>query len=698
MKIEKAFLRSKVARRIFVLFILCALLPITILAILTYSNMTHQLRQQTQRELKQTSKSIGMAIFERLVLIESEMRMVSTNLDLASAINNSDEILIDQSLFNNRLKGLAWLTHEEQLIDVFGKISEPPVLDSTAQQRISSGEILLLTKPYLNGQPGIFMCIMFHPQDTKKGMLLAEIDPMYLWFMGYENPLPSATALCILDSQANVLFSSFEENIEFPQPLMLQMQSNSAGQFEWDYRKEQYLASFWSLFLMSKFFSADWKVIVFKSKVSMLAPLANFKNTFPWIILITLWIVLFLSVNQIRKSMIPLEKLKEGTQRIAQRDFDSHVDVQSQDEFADLANSFNTMASRLGRQFKTLTAMVDIDRAILSSLETKKIVEVVNTQMRQAFPCDSVSISLMDPKSEKSVQTYIHMGNPHQEEHAEFFNIMSEEIRALHNNPDFLFIPEEKGIPSYLAPLVGKNIRSLFILPLFIKQSLSGIISLGYSFSPDLSEEDVSQARQLADQVAVALSNARLIEELNQFNLGSLTAFARAIDAKSHWTAGHSERVTTIALKIGKTLGLSPEDLDILHKGALLHDIGKIGVAYEILDKPGGLIPEEREDMQKHVILGARILEPIPAYSEILPIVKQHHENYDGTGYTEGLAGNDICLYARILALADRFEALTSDRPYRKAWSQKKAIEFAKKQAGKDFDPKVVKAFLEVVT
>jgi nitrogen fixation/metabolism regulation signal transduction histidine kinase len=106
----------------------------------------------------------------------------------------------------------------------------------------------------------------------------------------------------------------------------------------------------------------------------MLAPLANFKNTFPWIILITLWVVLFLSINQIRKSMIPLEKLKEGTQRIAQGDFDSQVEVHSQDEFADLANSFNTMASHLGRQFKTLTAMVDIDRAILSALEIKKIV------------------------------------------------------------------------------------------------------------------------------------------------------------------------------------------------------------------------------------------------------------------------------------------------------------------------------------
>jgi putative nucleotidyltransferase with HDIG domain len=160
-----------------------------------------------------------------------------------------------------------------------------------------------------------------------------------------------------------------------------------------------------------------------------------------------------------------------------------------------------------------------------------------------------------------------------------------------------------------LASLARKNIRSFLVLPLLIKNSLAGIITLGYSQSPDLPEEDISQARQLADQVAVALSNVRLIEELNQFNLGTLTAFARAIDAKSSWTAGHSERVTTIALKIGKVLGLSQEDLDVLHRGGLLHDIGKIGIAYHVLDKPGRLNSEEKKDLQRHVILGARILE-----------------------------------------------------------------------------------------
>jgi putative nucleotidyltransferase with HDIG domain len=660
--------------------------------------MTKQLHQLTKRDLQQTSKSTGMAIFERLLIIEAEMRMILSSLNLSGEVNVPHVVPTDGSSFKNRFEGLLWQTPEGSSFNIFDQIANPPVLDFKDKQKIFSGETLVLTKLSSKGQSRIFMCFASDLQDKKKGVIIAEINPLYLWFMGYENPLPPNTALCILNSREDVLFSSFGENIEFPKSEMLQMQTSSAGQFEWDSSEEQYMASFWTLFLMSRFFSPDWKVIVLKSSASVLTPLADFKNTFPWIILITLWIVLFLSVNQIRKSMIPLEKLKEGTQRIARRDFESPVTVQSQDEFQDLADSFNTMAKHLGRQFKTLTAMVDIDRAILSASDKRKIVEIMLSHVRRVYLCDSAGISLLDSSNEKLVRTHINAGNPKQAEYTEASEIGTEDIRALYENPHYLLLKTETGIPKYLAPLAQKNSRSFLVLPLFIKNSLSGIISLGYSHSSDPPEEDISQARLLADQVAVALSNIQLIEELNEFNLGTLTALARTIDAKSSWTAGHSERVTTIALQIGKVLGLSAKDMDTLHRGGLLHDIGKIGVPRAILDKPGKLSPEERADIEKHIILGARILEPISAYSEILPIIEQHHENFDGTGYTAGLAGNEICLNARILALADRFEAMTSDRPYRKALSQKDAIEILKNQAGKGLDPEVVKAFLKIVT
>jgi putative nucleotidyltransferase with HDIG domain len=197
--------------------------------------------------------------------------------------------------------------------------------------------------------------------------------------------------------------------------------------------------------------------------------------------------------------------------------------------------------------------------------------------------------------------------------------------------------------------------------------------------------------------MGVALSNARLVRELSELNWGTLEALARTIDAKSHWTAGHSERVTKLGLKIGRCLGLTQEEIDVLHRGGLMHDIGKLGIPMDILDKDGKLTKKEEQLMREHVRLGARILEPIAAYAEVVPIVLHHHEHFNGQGYPEGLAGKAISLGGRIFAVADSFDALTSNRPYRRALKRELAIEMIKERCGSQYDPDVVQAFLEVM-
>jgi putative nucleotidyltransferase with HDIG domain len=183
------------------------------------------------------------------------------------------------------------------------------------------------------------------------------------------------------------------------------------------------------------------------------------------------------------------------------------------------------------------------------------------------------------------------------------------------------------------------------------------------------------------------------LEALEQLDLGTLTALARAIDAKSQWTAGHSERVTDLALQMGRTMGLPDESLEILHRGGLLHDIGKIGTPPAVLDKLGRLEPEEMQIMRDHVKIGVRILEPISCFREALPMVAQHHEWFDGSGYPAGLAGENISLHARILAVADCYDALVSDRSYRKGIPAREALEILRQKSGTQFDPMVVEVF-----
>jgi HD-GYP domain-containing protein (c-di-GMP phosphodiesterase class II) len=270
-------------------------------------------------------------------------------------------------------------------------------------------------------------------------------------------------------------------------------------------------------------------------------------------------------------------------------------------------------------------------------------------------------------------------------------------MQALDANPEMLVLPMEGKAPEYLASLPEYGMKIFVVLPLLVNKKLSGLMALGYLNPSALVEEDQIHARQLADQIAVALSNAWLIKDLEELNWGTLYALARAIDAKSPWTAGHSERMTGLALRIGTVMKLNQKDLAELQRAGLLHDIGKLGIPAELLDKTGKLTDEEYALMRQHSELGVKILEPISAYAAVKPLVLHHHEKYNGSGYPQGLSGERIPLGARIFAVADVYDALVSDRPYRPAMEERQALDYIRSGAGSEFDPKVVEAFFEVI-
>jgi PAS domain S-box-containing protein len=177
----------------------------------------------------------------------------------------------------------------------------------------------------------------------------------------------------------------------------------------------------------------------------------------------------------------------------------------------------------------------------------------------------------------------------------------------------------------------------------------------------------------------------------------TLEGFARALELRDKETEGHSRRVTENTLKLAQKLHLKDEALEEIRSGAILHDIGKISIPDEILHKKGKLTKKERAIIQEHPETAYKLLSPIPFLSKALEIPYCHHEKWDGTGYPRGLKGNDIPLSARIFAVADVWDALSSDRPYNKAWPRKKIIQYFHEQSGKHFDPYIVKIFLGMV-
>jgi HD-GYP domain-containing protein (c-di-GMP phosphodiesterase class II) len=180
--------------------------------------------------------------------------------------------------------------------------------------------------------------------------------------------------------------------------------------------------------------------------------------------------------------------------------------------------------------------------------------------------------------------------------------------------------------------------------------------------------------------------------ETRELFLGSVSALSQAIDAKDGFTRGHADRVSRIAGAIAREMGLAEKEIEHIELAGLLHDIGKIGVEDRVLMKPSRLDPDEIELMRRHPIYGASILEPSIALRPLVPLVLHHHENYDGTGYPEGLTADDIPLGSRIIIVADAYEAMTSDRIYRRAIGHERAMEQLSRYRGVQFDPRVVRA------
>ncbi|MGH6820479.1 MAG: HD domain-containing phosphohydrolase, partial [Methylocella sp.] len=207
--------------------------------------------------------------------------------------------------------------------------------------------------------------------------------------------------------------------------------------------------------------------------------------------------------------------------------------------------------------------------------------------------------------------------------------------------------------------------------------------------------DDVTMLEALASQGATLIERATLYEQLREAFTGTIEALAAALDSRDPYTHGHTRRVSKYSVNIGIWMGLSSQPVFDLRLAALLHDIGKVGIPDNILKKPGSLTKEEFLVMTTHTLEGYKILKPVKLSQDILGGVLHHHEKWDGTGYPHGLKGSAIPLFGRIIGVADTYDAMTSDRPYRKALSAQVALQEIVKNKEKQFDPAVADVFIE---
>jgi HD-GYP domain-containing protein (c-di-GMP phosphodiesterase class II) len=362
--------------------------------------------------------------------------------------------------------------------------------------------------------------------------------------------------------------------------------------------------------------------------------------------------------------------------------------------------------AKVQKQLDRMSALRAIDQAITSSVDLKLTLSILLTQLVKHLQTDAACILLWNTDTERFEYkaglgfrtnslsyTKLRLGEGYAGIAALEQRVI-QKLNLLNHGTDFLRSPSfgQEAFVSY------------FGVPLIAKGQVLGVLEIFNRSLINPNSEWLSFLEMLGGQAAIAIDNATLFSHLQRSNTEITSAYdatidgwSRALDMRDHETEGHTQRVTEMTLRLARQIDIPRDELIHIRRGAALHDIGKMGIPDRILHKPGPLTAEEWNTMRQHPQFACALLTPIDYLRAARDIPCYHHERWDGSGYPAGLKGEEIPLSARLFAIVDVFDALTSDRPYRSKWSKQAALYYIQEQAGKLFDPLIVPTFMEMI-
>ena len=409
----------------------------------------------------------------------------------------------------------------------------------------------------------------------------------------------------------------------------------------------------------------------------------------------------FVVRHMIRSVLTIIEKARE----IASGRITGTIDVSEHSEIGELARSFNRITQELEHKIDELESSRQLVKKLLARIGTAinsyegidNLLNLIVENTAAALEAQMGTLMLVDgEKQELYVKTA--WSNNGQTADARLRVKLGEGI------PGWVAKESQPMRSSGKAAALGfTNTHSeesaVLSVPLKLRDHPIGVITvLREQASRTFTEDDEMLLTSIGSQVAVAIENYRLNLDVERTYLETILALALAVEAKDPYSAGHSKRVGFYATQIGEAMGLDQEMLRTLNDAGILHDIGKIGIKDEILLKPAPLTAEEQKIMQQHPVIGEAIVKPVRSLAKVVALVRHHHERYDGGGYPSGLKGEEIPLGARILSVADTYDSMITDRPYRKRLSIEEATAELKKNAGIQLDPVVIEAFLQTLS
>lgn len=359
-----------------------------------------------------------------------------------------------------------------------------------------------------------------------------------------------------------------------------------------------------------------------------------------------------------------------------------------------------------------LGALMGVGRAINSSLGLNRVLEEVMDTLIALMRAERGFLMLSNPNDGK-LKPEISRGIDHLNLDEEILKVSQTIVTKVAASGESILTTNAQQDPRFenQISVAAYQLRSILCAPLKIKNDLIGVIYVdNRAHAGIFRESDLALINAFADQAAVAIDNARLFENLKRTNFqleaanmelqiayeATLNGWVRALDLRDKETEGHTQRVTILTQKLARSMGVDDDDMVHVTRGALLHDIGKMAIPDGILLKPGQLTDDERKLIQKHPVYAYEMLSPIEFLRPAIDIPYCHHEKWDGTGYPRGLIGEDIPFAARIFPVIDVWDALTSDRPYRRGMPRDVVRQHIQADSGKHFDPRVVNAFFKL--
>ncbi len=349
----------------------------------------------------------------------------------------------------------------------------------------------------------------------------------------------------------------------------------------------------------------------------------------------------------------------------------------------------------LERRVRELQVLNHVGKLLGEVLSLDQVLQEILRMAHEVLKFKTCAVLLPDPDNHDLLQIRAAIGYPS-------LTIEGTRVQRGHGITGTVFrtgipklVDDVQRHPDYIPGI--HNGRCEMACPLIARGKILGVLDAEGEAPGCFGDHDFVLFSTFASQAAVAIRNAQILERKQAIYYQTISSLANALEARDSYTRGHSERVTRIALNIGRRLGVSETEQDVIRQAGLLHDIGKIGIADGLLNKPARLSVEERGEIEHHPQFGNNILGQLKFLKEASKAILHHHERWDGAGYPSGLFGPEVPLVARIIAVADSWDAMVSDRPYRDALSEEAAVEELLTNAGRQFDPEVVRAFLATI-